>query len=435
MKSNKDYYDKLERQRYNHEYYIEHRNLKGKTPKQMADYIKKANKGSLGYHYGDLGKARDTNYFSINKNRRSTGHYGRGTYFMGEELDKNTTSYKMFYGNRPLNVVDFNEYKNLYKANDEIDARTLHDILKDVDNQELDYIGEDRATWVLGKTKEEIQNAYSKAIEKSKEYEKLDYQEQLEADTIATSFMKELGYNGIDTRGIEGFDNTTYGSVIYDLNNKGSNAKFQNEDEYMELADECYEVVGRDIAKIIDMHYEGTDESWQINEKLREGTITESDKELINALDTAISKYKITKDVKSVRYQAPKVLNGFYGINVESTDYDRQLGYGGKTPASRFYEQLKDKIGTIVENPGYTSTSTNEEGSTIFKPLKIKMEFDIPKGTNCYITGYRNEQEIILPRNQKMRLEEVKLLKSNRYDDEEYEDYYGSKIYMRFTLI
>ena len=29
--------------------------------------------------------------------------------------------------------------------------------------------------------------------------------------------MKDLGYDGVDTRGLEGLDNTTYGSVIYDL--------------------------------------------------------------------------------------------------------------------------------------------------------------------------------------------------------------------------
>ena len=45
MKSNKDYYDKLTRKRYNHDYYMEHRRLKGrKTPRQLAEEIKEANK-------------------------------------------------------------------------------------------------------------------------------------------------------------------------------------------------------------------------------------------------------------------------------------------------------------------------------------------------------------------------------------------------------
>ena len=37
------------------------------------------------------------------------------------------------------------------------------------------------------------------------------------ADSAATRFMKALGYEGIDVRGLKGLDNTSYGSVIYDL--------------------------------------------------------------------------------------------------------------------------------------------------------------------------------------------------------------------------
>ena len=37
------------------------------------------------------------------------------------------------------------------------------------------------------------------------------------ADSAATRFMKALGYEGIDVRGIKALDNTSYGSVIYDL--------------------------------------------------------------------------------------------------------------------------------------------------------------------------------------------------------------------------
>ena len=36
-------------------------------------------------------------------------------------------------------------------------------------------------------------------------------------DSLSTIFMKDLGYDGVDTRGLSGLDNTTYGSVIYDL--------------------------------------------------------------------------------------------------------------------------------------------------------------------------------------------------------------------------
>lgn len=36
-------------------------------------------------------------------------------------------------------------------------------------------------------------------------------------DSLSTIFMKDLGYDGVDTRGLSGLDNTTYGSVIYDV--------------------------------------------------------------------------------------------------------------------------------------------------------------------------------------------------------------------------
>ena len=39
----------------------------------------------------------------------------------------------------------------------------------------------------------------------------------LRTDSFGTRIMKSLGYEGIDVRGIEGLDNSTYGSVIYDI--------------------------------------------------------------------------------------------------------------------------------------------------------------------------------------------------------------------------
>ena len=41
--------------------------------------------------------------------------------------------------------------------------------------------------------------------------------DMLYKDSAATRFMKALGYEGVDVRGLKGLDNTGYGSVIYDL--------------------------------------------------------------------------------------------------------------------------------------------------------------------------------------------------------------------------
>ena len=40
------------------------------------------------------------------------------------------------------------------------------------------------------------------------------------SDSVSTRFMKALGYEGVDVRHIPSFDNTKYGSVIYDIKNE-----------------------------------------------------------------------------------------------------------------------------------------------------------------------------------------------------------------------
>ena len=41
--------------------------------------------------------------------------------------------------------------------------------------------------------------------------------EMVEGDSVSTRFMKALGYEGVDVRHLPEFDNTTYGTVVYDL--------------------------------------------------------------------------------------------------------------------------------------------------------------------------------------------------------------------------
>lgn len=59
---------------------------------------------------------------------------------------------------------------------------------------------------ILNKSIDDIDTAYQKC---------LNVKNGL--DSIPTIFMKSLGFDGIDVRGIDGLDNTKYGSVIYDL--------------------------------------------------------------------------------------------------------------------------------------------------------------------------------------------------------------------------
>ena len=69
---------------------------------------------------------------------------------------------------------------------------------------------------VLGISEQEVRNVFQSVTEDiaSRDYTDADMET---ADSAATRFMKALGYEGIDVRGIKGLDNTSYGSVIYDL--------------------------------------------------------------------------------------------------------------------------------------------------------------------------------------------------------------------------
>lgn len=205
------------------------------NPKQVFfadknnESIKTNNIDNKGYHLGDLGKGRDTYHWNMTSSRRSTGHFGTGTYFFGD-LGLEITSMKK--ENRPIHEVDFSKY-NLFKPKNENEAYTLHEGLKAL-NYINNFNSDDFESLQLmlekhGISGQKSYEAFVKARELyfSDEYQNASYDSKL--DSISTYFMKELGFNGIDVRGIEGFDNGTYGSVIYDLDKKNTNITDNNE--------------------------------------------------------------------------------------------------------------------------------------------------------------------------------------------------------------
>jgi hypothetical protein len=80
-------------------------------------------KADIGYHAGDLGKAE--HFARFYGSNRDTGHFGTGTYFVGDKKNLNLSSYK----DRPLQEVDLNGY-NLFKPQNAKDTGILHDMLK-----------------------------------------------------------------------------------------------------------------------------------------------------------------------------------------------------------------------------------------------------------------------------------------------------------------
>ena len=175
-------------------------------------------------HYGNLGKGRDTNFFAMNSSRRSTGHFGTGTYFLSKEKAQELENSPFFTRkDREKHEIDFNDYE-LYKPLIEPEAFRLHDGLKAINYGEYnDYNFKSMKDDLIrnGISEEKINSAIDKVERTRKEYLKNnEFEFQLKQDSLSTIFMKELGYNGIDVRNLEGLDNTGYGSVIYDINKK-----------------------------------------------------------------------------------------------------------------------------------------------------------------------------------------------------------------------
>jgi hypothetical protein len=263
--------------------------------------------GNLGYHAGDLGKAESLGSQGYG---RDTGHFGRGTYFVGnKELVKD---YNKRDGKQaPQHAVDFTDY-NLYKVRNDKDGYALHDQLRVIDGgindrwiaaasrddfrlasitewadiakgkygedgaystegqiyglTELakredieipsreefaeregydlsdEYLDDDYAEHLKDIVQDEIKTAneqYAKfrdayydlqlrfgfgdkvlnAMKQVLDYQTANDRRNMDAykkDSLATVFMKSLGYEGVDTRGTA-LDNTMYGSVIYDI--------------------------------------------------------------------------------------------------------------------------------------------------------------------------------------------------------------------------
>lgn len=264
---------------------------------------------SPAYHAGDLGKSET---LAQQTGGRSTGHFGTGTYFVGDKAKIDLGAYK----DRPQHVIDLDGY-NLYTPKSESEARKAHDVLKFVndywsvldkadditnakndvsdlenafddasprDSASLDRIeeilrrpvfehlvtkdmlddfsntqkGSDeyarQVTNIINKAKDAIKwdgsigkfldklNNFEKEVEvlgiSADEAKKLVRQigneitskygknwilndEARGSDSVSTRLMKMLGYEGVDVRHIAAFDNTDYGTVVYDLKQSG----------------------------------------------------------------------------------------------------------------------------------------------------------------------------------------------------------------------
>ena len=132
-------------------------------------------------------------------------------------------------------------YKNLFKVNSKKQAEFLFKTLKSVNHTFYYYQGcKDESLAVpLGLSKRYliIKNNFEELGLKVPEYKKFlnmldqaceDYdngrhgKKEVNSASFSTRLMEFNGFNGVNVSGISGYDNTTHGSVIYDINKLSS---------------------------------------------------------------------------------------------------------------------------------------------------------------------------------------------------------------------
>lgn len=185
------------------------------------------------YHAGTLSRLNKADSAGKMEGTRDTGYYGTGHYFV-DTAHKANIGKGSGYGNKPFTSVDISKYNNLYRADTDAKASELHDfsqkMMRFVNKRNDRYYSED------GKINPERLNDYMDELYSS--YKKLfgnkamprdefetrlnQFRDEYEydfydrGDSAFTTFMKEHGYNGVDTRGTNSA-NTERGIVIYDL--------------------------------------------------------------------------------------------------------------------------------------------------------------------------------------------------------------------------
>lgn len=193
-------------------------------------------KSCKAWHAGDGGVGRDTVLGRMDEGR-GTGHLGTGTYFVSsrEKLGSG-------YADRELRCIGVGRSR-LFKPASDSEAQDLFDALAAVNRTVAygDFVSEPRTTDTeLYLTDEELSHRFSSLYGRLKavlptfagKAQKLgdileEASDQYEAcrrgrdrdlcglESASTRVMRAAGYDGIDVRGLERFDNTFHGSVLY----------------------------------------------------------------------------------------------------------------------------------------------------------------------------------------------------------------------------
>lgn len=196
---------------------------------------------NFNFHYSSGGGEDSKPHYSENKFQinggRGTGHFGSGTYFStysdsdypskyGRQVNKDKRYIKI---DDNLYRVDFDLYKNLFRVHSKTEGDVLFTLMKNLNfmyskiNRISGKFDKNRATYdnsiqyqIIKKNSKALGLKCPSYMELTRMAQELGKDDD-RIESFSTYFMEWNGYNGVNVSGIPFYDNTTHGSVIYDL--------------------------------------------------------------------------------------------------------------------------------------------------------------------------------------------------------------------------
>lgn len=207
---------------------------------------KKLTETEYNYHFsGKSTKDHDKRpYGSDTKNvmaGRETGHFGSGTYFSTYPslyMDKKYANIKnpeFIKIDDKTYRVDFDLYKNLYRVKNKKQGDILYTLCYNLNRMysRMTYFGDFNPKTANYNNSDlyQVIKANANALNlKCPSYYELTRMAQNHTgrQSFSTLFMEYNGYNGVNVSGVEYYDNTKHGSVIYDLSKTNSDMEEVN---------------------------------------------------------------------------------------------------------------------------------------------------------------------------------------------------------------
>jgi hypothetical protein len=223
---------------------------------KFRDIIQSILEGEYMFHftggnktYGKIDVDNVEPYYSdsiIYMSGRDTGHFGSGMYFStysckdyGAYYD-DVQQYKDDYKPEVKKLIKITEglyrvntdlYQNLYRIKNEEQGRLLHKALNWINastspyndkplDKRMSYPKYKHNLELLGLKMppyREFVAMVAKGMEDIKKSRGNEDNKEFDRRSMSTRIMEYNGYNGVNTSGVPALDNTTYGSVIYDM--------------------------------------------------------------------------------------------------------------------------------------------------------------------------------------------------------------------------